>query len=218
MKMERISDTQIKFILTKSDLISRHLTLADLTNQNEKTSRLFKEMLDKAVKNFNLKPESNPFMIEAMPIKEGLMILISKVDSNKSLSSGIDFLPETIKAGRFRQGPFFDLKEEASPHINRKDAKYSIFVFKSMDEASSASKRIEADFEGESSLLKLKDSFYLLLKRRKPQNELKTDNLETALSEYGRKHISNSVSSAYIKEHGEVIIADRAINILSEIF
>lgn len=218
MKMEKISDTQIKFILTKSDLISRNLNLSDLTQQNEKTSQLFKEMLDKAVKNFNLKPEANPFMIEAMPMNDGIMILISKVDSDKSLNSGFDFLPETLKTGRFRQGSFLELREEAAPHINRKDAKYSVFVFNSMDEASSASKRIKSGFEGESSLLKLKDSFYLLLKRRKAENELKTDYLEAALSEYGRKDISNSVSSAYIREHGEVIIVDRAINILSDIF
>ncbi len=218
MKMEKISDTQIKFILTKSDLISRNLNLADLTHQNEKTSQLFKEMLDKVVKNFNLKPESNPFMIEAMPMNDGIIILISKVDSEKSLNSGFDFLPETLKTGRFRQGGFLDLKEEAPPHISRKDAKYSVFVFKSMDAASLAAKRINSSFEGESSLFKLKDSFYILLKRRKIKNNLQTDFLETALSEYGRKQTSNSVSAAYIKEHGEVIIADRAINILSEIF
>lgn len=218
MKMEKISDTQIKFILTKSDLISRNLSLSDLSKQTEKTSKLFKEMLDRAVSNFNLKPEANPFMIEAMPMNDGVMILISKVEGGKTLKNGFDFLPETLRAGRFKQGEFIDVFQDGLPSISREEAKFTIFAFDSIDSAALGAKRIENSFEGESSLYKLKDECYLLLKRRKPENELKSDLAEILLAEYGRMQTSTSVSAAYIKEHGEILIADKAINILSEIF
>ena len=48
MKIEKISDNQIKCLLTKADLDSRHLSVNELAYGSEQANILFKEMTDQA--------------------------------------------------------------------------------------------------------------------------------------------------------------------------
>ena len=49
MKIEKISDTQVKFILTQDDLTDKNIKLEDLAVSNDKTKELFQDILSKAL-------------------------------------------------------------------------------------------------------------------------------------------------------------------------
>ena len=157
-------------------------------------------------------------MIEAMPIEDGIIIIISKVENNKTIKNGFDFLPESKEGGKYRPGSFIDIKEEAPELKDPKNSKISVFSFKSIDDAAFGAKRISASFFGKSSLYKRKSLYYLILVRNRLDAQLEEDNLEVLLSEYGTKQVSTNVFAASIAEHGEAIIKNNAVNILSSIF
>ncbi|MCD7777100.1 MAG: adaptor protein MecA, partial [Clostridiales bacterium] len=92
--MEKISDSQIKFTLSRNDLKMRNINVTELTYESEKTRRLFKEMLNEAEESCNFKAENNPLMIEAMPKDDGVMIIISKVGSSANLRNALTFCPK----------------------------------------------------------------------------------------------------------------------------
>ena len=55
MKIEKISDTQIKVTLNHSDLMDRDLKLSELAYGSQKAQALFKDMMAKANEEFALK-------------------------------------------------------------------------------------------------------------------------------------------------------------------
>ena len=49
MKIERVSDTQLKLTLTKADLAERDIQLEDLIRPGEKTQQLFRDIMEQAM-------------------------------------------------------------------------------------------------------------------------------------------------------------------------
>lgn len=88
MKIEKINDNQIRCILTKEDLASRHLRLSELAYGSEKAKHLFQDMMQEASYRFGFDAEDIPLMIEAIPMTaESLILVISKVEYPEELDT-----------------------------------------------------------------------------------------------------------------------------------
>ena len=75
MKIERISDTQIRCTLSNFDLSERNMNIAELAYGNEKARRLFREMVQKASAEFGFEVEDIPLMVEAIPLSNESVML-----------------------------------------------------------------------------------------------------------------------------------------------
>ena len=81
MRIERISDNQIRCTLSKRDLIERHLKISELAYGSDRAKELFRDMMEQANIDFGFEAEDIPLMIEAIPTsKESLVLVITKVD------------------------------------------------------------------------------------------------------------------------------------------
>ena len=88
MKIERISENQIKCTLTRSDLASRQMRLAELAYGSDKAKRLFQEMMQQAQLEVGFELDSSPVMIEAIPLsEESIVLIITKVDDPEELDA-----------------------------------------------------------------------------------------------------------------------------------
>ena len=65
MKIEKINDSQIRIFLTREDLLSRQIRLSELAYGTEKARRLFEDMMQKALHDYDFHTENTPLMIEA---------------------------------------------------------------------------------------------------------------------------------------------------------
>ncbi len=82
MKIERISDNQIRCTLTKSDLIERHIKISELTYGSDKAKDLFRDMMEQANIDFGFDVDDIPLMIEAIPSsRESIILVITKIDN-----------------------------------------------------------------------------------------------------------------------------------------
>ncbi|MBR6228646.1 MAG: adaptor protein MecA [Eubacterium sp.] len=82
MKIERISDNQIRCTLSKHDLVERHLKISELAYGSERAKELFRDMMEQANIDFGFDAEDIPLMIEAIPTsRESLVLVITKVDN-----------------------------------------------------------------------------------------------------------------------------------------
>jgi adapter protein MecA 1/2 len=65
MKIEKISDNQIRCTLTRADLADRQLQLSELAYGTEKAKSLFRDMMQQAAFEFGFEaediPRGNPF-------------------------------------------------------------------------------------------------------------------------------------------------------------
>ena len=75
MKIEKISDSQIRCTLSKEDLMDRELRLSELAYGTEKAKALFRDMMQQASYEFGFEADDIPLMIEAIPISPECLVL-----------------------------------------------------------------------------------------------------------------------------------------------
>lgn len=88
MKIERISDNQIRCTLSNFDLSVRNLNLTELAYGSEKAKNLFREMIQKASNEVGFEAEDIPLMVEAIPLSnESVMLVITKMEDPEELDT-----------------------------------------------------------------------------------------------------------------------------------
>lgn len=88
MKIERISENQIRCTLTGGDLSVRNLNLGELAYGSEKARNLFREMIQKASNEVGFEAEDIPLMVEAIPLGDDSVILvITKIEDPDELDT-----------------------------------------------------------------------------------------------------------------------------------
>ena len=88
MKIEKISDNQIRCTLSREDLIDRELRISELAYGTEKAKALFRDMMQQANYEFGFDAEDIPLMIEAIPVSpECLVLVITKVEDPEELDT-----------------------------------------------------------------------------------------------------------------------------------
>lgn len=88
MKIEKISEKQIRCTLNKEDLASRHLLISELAYGSDKARALFRDMMQQASSELGFDAENIPLMIEAIPVSPDCLILvITKVEDPDELDT-----------------------------------------------------------------------------------------------------------------------------------
>ncbi|MBE7722607.1 MAG: adaptor protein MecA [Lacrimispora celerecrescens] len=239
MKIERISENQIRCTLTSFDLSARNLNLGELAYGSEKARNLFREMIQKASNEVGFEAEDIPLMVEAIPLSnESVMLVITKIDDPEELDTrfakfspstdeDLDSMPGDL-ANELLEGADgllsllgIDKKEE--PEAQKpKESSYAssirIYCFQSLDQISNAARAIGQVYDGENTLYKKPDTrqYYLVI-RNTPDKSLDFSRICNLLAEYGSKIRQDYASEAYYKEHYEVLIEGHALQSLAKL-
>lgn len=118
MKIEKISDSQIRCTLNRTDLQSRELKISELAYGTEKAKDLFHDMIEQASNQFGFETEDLPLMIEAIPVSSDCIILnITKVEDPEELDTRFSkFAPASDESGYDdNDAPEFDF-DDIFPH------------------------------------------------------------------------------------------------------
>lgn len=88
MKIERLSENQIRCTLYKSDLADKELLLTELAYGTDKAKELFRELMQQASAELGFEADNIPLMIEAIPVsKDCLVLIITKVEDPEELDT-----------------------------------------------------------------------------------------------------------------------------------
>ena len=88
MKLEKLSDTQIRCTLSKEDLSQRQLHLSELAYGSEKAKELIRDMMQQASIELGFEADNIPLMIEAIPISNDCLVLVvTKVEDPDELDT-----------------------------------------------------------------------------------------------------------------------------------
>ena len=224
MKIEKISDTQVKFVLSRADLEVRDIRVTELAYGNEKTQMLFREMMEQASVECGFEAEDAPLMIEAIPFSsEGIVIIATKVDDIEEFEERFNQLPHVAQKENMRHDFFGQCKKARRKAEREQQAPdvFTIFSFESLDRATEAAYRLYNHVIHKSVLFKIDKRYYLFLENGCAEGErhpgaLSLADIDAILGEYGQKHAASSISQHYLAEHGEVIVKHPAIVTLVE--
>ena len=215
MKIERISENQLKLTLTKDDLKERDIKLEDLITPSEKTQKLFHDIMEQALEEEDFVSENTPLMVEAAPMgADGIMIIVTKVNNKEGKHKGpADLLQQAQETRRWKKKPLDTLE-----HTEEKNSDILIYSFSALDDVIRVSLRLDGGFKGESGVYKNEGKYFLVLQSDTYTTEESSADLELILKEYGQKHISTPLAKYYLLEHGETIIAEKAVKALAKTF
>ena len=215
MKIERISENQLKLTLTKDDLKERDIQLEDLITPSEKTQKLFHDIMEQALDESDFISENTPLMVEAVPAgADGIMIIVTKVTSkDKNGKAGGNMLNQAQEMRRWKKKPM-----DTMEHTAEQNSDILIYSFPTLDDVINVSLRLDGTFKGESAVYKNENKYFLVLQGDTYTAEESSEELELVLKEYGQKHVSTPLAKYYLLEHGETIIGDKAVKALARTF
>lgn len=216
MKIEKISNAQIRCTLNKTDLSTRQIKISELAYGTEKAQELFKDMMAKASDEFGFEAENVPLMIEAIPLSgDSIMLVITKVDNPDELDDKFASIPkQNVRKFKKKESD----QEEVVDTGTSTDIKQLIYMFKTLDEVTKIAKIILPIYDGVNSLYKNEQSneYYLVLRKSEDTQDAFVG-LHGLLSEYGKKITVSHVMEAFLQEHYDVIIKEKAIQVLSKL-
>lgn len=184
MRLERLSDTQIRCTLTSTDLSNHHIDIDELTYGSENARSLFREMLTQASYELDFNVENVPLMIEAIPLSDdSLILLVTKIEDPEELDTrfskfspfnveDMDLdIPEYPFSSSFPRADdilslFSDnlekdsedlqdlISEEKPASLESINNLYRVYSFSDLDEVSTAARVIADFYTGENSLYK----------------------------------------------------------------
>ena len=211
MKVEKISENQIKLTLTSSDLKENNIRLDDLTKPNEKAQELFKKIMEKAFTQCGFEVDDTPLMVEATPISlDGLMIIVTKLPEKASPKDSLSLISQNKELRRYKKKNIEHIKKSSESEDN-----LIIYSFKCFDDAVDAALRIANTFSRYSELYRHDKKYFLILHNNTDEN---IETTESVLSEYGDKYTNNILAKYLLMEHGETLIHNPAVKIISDNF
>ncbi|HIZ22386.1 MAG TPA: adaptor protein MecA [Candidatus Blautia faecigallinarum] len=236
MKIEKISDNQIRCTLTREDLENHQIRLSEIAYGSEKAKKLFRDMMQQASIQFGFEADNIPLMIEAIPVNsESIILIITKVEDPEELDTRFSkFAPFKENTGETLQldgadniidifQKIYEAKMKASSKKAAPKAKDSkkapeetpsvnlirLFTFSSLDDVIAASHSLNGFFTGANSLYK--DRFsenYQLVIHQSDQTPEVFNKVCNILSEYGTGRAFTAAGEAHLLEHGYLIAQD----------
>ena len=240
LKIERINENQVRFTLTKEDLDSRQMRLSELAYGTEKAKALFREMLQQAYRQVGFESDNTPLMIEAIPLKDGSIILVvTKVHDPEELDPRFSNFAPSIRQKEHGASAFEQLLQSLTEHAAsgresdhpsasrdprealRRFQEYAachrLYAFRSMNQVLQAADQMQAAYSGESTLYKEDGSYLLFLTMKDAQEVASQGRVLAAISEFGAMQPASYAREQYLEEHGTLLIADHAVEKLSGI-
>lgn len=240
MKIEKVSENQIRCTLTKEDLASRELKISELAYGTEKAKNLFRDMMQQANFEFGFEAEDIPLMIEAIPMNaECIVLIITKVEDPEELDTRFSrFAPsvheeleeddedsaadEVLDLFRRLQGSEDILTPAAPAEKLSEDTNGKLLMrmlkFDSLHLLMTATAAIAGDIAGTSALYKdTREGCYLLLMTHPQAEPVRFNKCCNVLSEYGSFLKVLPSTPSYLEEHCETMIPGNALQTLSAI-
>lgn len=101
MKIERISENQIRCTLNKADLAEKEILLTELAYGTDKAKELFRELMEQASMELGFEVDNIPLMIEAIPVNpDCLILIITKVEDPDELDTRFSRFTKHLEAAK----------------------------------------------------------------------------------------------------------------------
>ncbi|MFC4651973.1 adaptor protein MecA [Lactococcus nasutitermitis] len=236
MKLEDVNDNTIKISLTFEDLTEHDVKISDFFSNQEVIEQLFYELVDELglEERFN---NTGLLTFQVQPFSKGIHLIVSE-----ETAEGLDFdengIPEDPEEFEKLMTGFYDKLNEIGENMaaerGMKDFKpglglpgkksrkkepepdyvnYSIH-YDDISLALLAVKNIQFDDEA-SEFYRYEGEFYIVvLDNQKKRGKMHVESTRARMMEYGEE---TKLSREFLQEHGECLIATRALDVLRKI-
>ncbi|MCQ2492664.1 MAG: adaptor protein MecA [Lachnospiraceae bacterium] len=176
MKIEKLSENQIRCTLTKDDLQDREIKISELAYGSEKAKSLFQDMMRQAAYEFGFEADDIPLMIEAVPLNaECIVLTITKVEDPEELDTRFAKFAPSVNTTQDSDEEFEDIDLNAFPAMSEAFARKTENVENKKDKPS-RKKKINQNMPSETSQDTVKD-----ISKEVSEKDIKKDGVSSLL-------------------------------------
>lgn len=236
MKIEKINDRQICCIISSEDLINNQIKLSELAFGSSKAKIFFRDLMLKARNDCGFDGLNSPLMIEAIPQPpDSIKLIITKMNDSAGENpdpakenhfelhfEGVDEVLNLIREIREsgsapkKPRPASVLTPPEKPMEEPRPV-VEAFRFPDIDSIVLAAAALKGFYDGENSLYtEPAQNTYLLTVRCVSETPEEFNKICNILTEYSIPVHCSESGEYYMKEHGNEMIADHALQVLAK--
>lgn len=202
MKFNRLNDDKLQILISKDDLRERDLKKWDIVPYNPVAQKMFQDILEEAYQVCGFEVEQDTqLMIEAYPVTgESMLLTVTKVGAT---GKGL------LELDLFDQQEEHYIEEFLSDDAIMQNPDEMVYSFEDLEDVIQVAQRLGEEATVQSVLYKCGRKYYLILDSAEV-----LDYSMSLLSEYGDLE---DISSAYMTEHGQLIIGEDAMRHLASL-
>lgn len=215
MKYKKINEATVQCIITAEDMLEYGLTLADIFERNEKGEGFLRDIIERAHDEIGYQINGENIAMQITPLRDKGLVVTFTDETPMGFRDILQHLRDVLQgvsAEVSRQEQ--EAQEQAGTVL---DENRRMFVFASLHQVMQYTASIPSSLSVKSHLYKEGEVYYLVLEKNRLS--YKTFNKISAQGvEFGNLIAVSEERMQYLEEHGECLIADRAVSRLRKIY
>ena len=215
MKYKKINDATVQCIITAEDMLEYGLTLSDIFERNEKGEGFLRDIIERAHDEIGYQINGENIAIQITPLKDKGLVVTFTDESPMGFKDILQHLKDVL------QGVSDEVSRQEQEAAREQESVFDenrrMFVFASLYQVMQYTASIPNTLSVKSHLYKEGDVYYLVLEKNRLS--YKTFNKISAQGvEFANLIAVSEERMQYLEEHGECLIADRAVSRLRRIY
>lgn len=221
MRYKKINDVTVQCIISEDDMQEYGLTLSDILERNEKGEEFLRDIIERAHEEVGYDIGSGNIAMQITPLGDnGLSITFTEngpavvrdmLQNIKELLQGIGAEVSSPEGGA---QPNAEKRKEADPAL---DETKRLFVFSALHPAMRYAVSIPSGICVKSRLYKADQIYYLMIEKGRI-SQRNFNRISAQAIEFGSVCPVTEEQEKYLEEHGECLIAERAVSRLRRIY
>lgn len=224
MKIERVDDKTVKCFLSNEELEEYEIDYKDFILRSDKAKEVVREIIEQAEVEVGYKPPKFAFDLQIMMLPDqGLLLTFSEKEpfEGKEGEQALEFIRQITdmiqKKGVQKtvvppadNGPAQTGQTEKTDRDQPGNPEYAIFQFASLGDVLAFAKALPGNLRVRSELYRMEEQYYLYLHKGSASYVRYSRACIQAL-EFADLYGADEISFLYLKEHGECLIAEKAL-------
>ena len=228
MKFKKVGNNSIRCLITPDDMWNYGIEMDDLMDDREKANGFLREILAKAYDEVGYVTSGQALSIQMAVLPDGNIDLMISDSSDMKLSQMISMLKEKFQNLGNQQSQTAPFANQQSADMSRSEQSKAIKnyikaridvplwgAFESLDSAIEFASKLSVHEQMPSCLIRYKDKYFLRLECRDMEDHIA--DIVLTLAEYASEMFTEEQGVMSILEHGELVIADEAVEKLSDL-
>lgn len=220
MKYKKINDATVQCIITAEDMLEYGLTLSDIFERNEKGEGFLRDIIERAHNEVGYIVSGDNITMQITPLQNKGLVVTFTNEGPAAFKEILQHLKEVLQGVSTELGRQDEAERRTSVQERMAEAydeNRRMFVFASMHQVMRYAAALPAGISVKSHLYKADEAYYLVVEKNRLSYKM-LNKISAEAVEFGNLIAVSDERMQYLEEHGERLIADRAVSRLRRIY
>lgn len=220
MRYKKINEATVQCIITAEDMLEYGLTLSDIFERNEKGEGFLRDIIERAHDEVGYMINGENIAMQITPLQNKGLVVTFTNEGPAGFRDILQHLKEVLQgvsAELSKQDESIQHGAVVEQSAEEYDENRRMFVFATLRQVMRYTAAIPSNISVKSHLYKVDEAYYLVIEKNKLSYRM-FNKISAQAVEFGNLIAVSEERMQYLDEHGEYLIADRAVSKLRRIY